>query len=118
MNKIMGFYIGTYGGSMNASQVVITTPTQLPDMVVGSAYSIILTAENGTPPYVWSASDGRQLLGIDYLAIDPDGRVWASAENTSLVSPGGSGSTGILVHDAAGSFAIKGIQIRTVNATG
>jgi len=43
----------------------ITTPSPLPDALLGSAYSQQITAEGGMPPYRWSATGLPQGLSID-----------------------------------------------------
>src|SRR5207249_12050501 len=51
-----------------ASSLVITTPTALPGGTVSVPYSITLTASGGTPPYLWTVTNGTLPLGVTLAA--------------------------------------------------
>ncbi|HLY20309.1 MAG TPA: putative Ig domain-containing protein, partial [Bryobacteraceae bacterium] len=48
--------------------VLTINPAVLPGAVVGTAYTTALTANNGTPPYAWSVTQGALPAG---LTLDP-----------------------------------------------
>ncbi|HXI43018.1 MAG TPA: putative Ig domain-containing protein, partial [Bryobacteraceae bacterium] len=47
-----------------ASSLVITTPAALPGGSVGVGYSVTLAASGGTPPYLWTVTNGTLPRGI------------------------------------------------------
>jgi len=62
---------GGFSGS-GPKTLTITTGGTLPAGVVGSAYSLTLSATGGTPPYSWSVSSGKLPAG---LALSASGAI-------------------------------------------
>jgi len=90
-----------------SNQLTITSSDVLPTMYVGAPYSTALSASGGTPPYIWGNDIGLSWVGIDYLTIDPSGRLWAAANDTARVTVGGTGSFTLMVRDSANNTATK-----------
>lgn len=51
--------------TINAATLTITTPTQLPESILGAQYSYQMTASGGVPPYTWTANGLPDGLSID-----------------------------------------------------
>jgi hypothetical protein len=51
--------------SINAATLTITSPTQLPESILGAQYSYQMTASGGVPPYTWTANGLPDGLSID-----------------------------------------------------
>jgi putative Ig domain-containing protein len=67
----------TYSITISAAGVSITTTSPLPGATLNSAYSTILTATGGVPPYAWSLTAGSAL---------PAGLALASASPSATIS--------------------------------
>jgi uncharacterized protein (TIGR03437 family) len=95
-----GFTIPVASG---ANQLTITSPSTLPDAGAGLTYSTALTANGGTPPYIWSETS----VGMG-LTLSSSGNV----SGTSSL-PAKFGFTG-QVTDSKGATASKGFSLSVV----
>ena len=87
--------------------LAISTAT-LPDGVVGSLYSQILSATGGSPPYSWSLSGGALPAG---LALDPSSGTLAGTPTAASAV-----NVGITVTDAVGRTSAKTFVLRMCSA--
>ena len=103
------------GGAASTSQaftigqpsLTMTTAT-LPDGIVGTAYSQVLAAQGGTPPYTWTLAAGNLPGG---LSLNP------SSGTLSGTPTGASGGTlGITVTDSLARVATRSLQLNIVLA--
>jgi hypothetical protein len=102
------------GGTANSAPATFTigpftlaiTSTSLPDAVVGTSYSQLLSATGGSPPYTWTVSAGTLPSGITLDA--PSGSLSGTA--TAAVV----GTVGFTVTDSVARTTTKSIAFRSV----
>jgi hypothetical protein len=85
--------------------LVISTTT-LPDAVVGTGYSQVLTATGGSPPYMWAVTAGNLPAG---LTLDA-----ASGTISGTPTAAVTGNIGFTVTDSVGRMIPKTIALRSV----
>jgi hypothetical protein len=56
----------TYGINVTASSLVLVTPTPLPGVLVGNAYSQAIVASGGLVPYTYALTSGTLPLGLAF----------------------------------------------------
>lgn len=88
--------------SVTASSLSIGTPAALPPATEGTPYNQVLSASNGTSPYVWSAGQGVP----SGLALNPSTGTLAGTPSTR-----GSYSFEVHLTDATGKTATKAFTL-------
>jgi beta-glucanase (GH16 family) len=84
--------------------LVVSTPSQLADGVVGNAYSVTVAASGGTPPYQWQVTGGSLPPG---LGLDA-----SSGVISGTPSAVGNANFTLTVSDANATSASSGFSIR------
>jgi hypothetical protein len=86
--------------------LVITTTT-LPDAIVGTDYSQVLSATGGSPPYTWTSTAGTLPTGI---TLDPGSGTLSGIPTAAIT-----GTVGFTVTDSVARTVTKSIAFRAVS---
>jgi len=95
---------GTTSDSSTAPQLAIVT-TSVPNALVMSTYSALVTAMNGTPGYSWAISPVTPTVSA-WLQIDSETGALSGTPTTA-----GSDTVVVLVKDASGATATKTLTV-------
>lgn len=98
----------TFGG------VSITQTSPLPSAILGSPYSLTLTATGGTAPYSWSLTSGSLCTGLSLssgglLSGTPTAAQTCAFGVTATDSLAVAGSKGFTLTVGAGGFSVGGL---------
>ena len=96
------------GGGGGGGTVTINTASPLPSGTSGTAYSQLLSASGGTPPYSWGVISGSLPPGLN---LSSGGAISGTPSAT------GTANFTVQVSDSASHIAQKGFSL-TINSTG